>query len=491
MEHQHGAVFSHGDEAAQLGILQLQGPVGSPGDFRMGVPQVDEPPVIMEQAAPLLHHGGRGGFRLAAVVRPGRVGNRIPVSPAHGQPAVGVRIRAAPGSPQADFLSVVDERRSGTQDIQAGRHPDPSVGVRQIARGPVRVMIGDEGHQGRVRPAGPEPVQAAFHIPGIHVHVPGRGGGGNQALRLGHGEVETVHGGNVLIRHRVAVPDLAHHPDIRRNRPELPRVPFPEGGGAGVIAEIDILGGIEAEPVHPQVQIEPGDFQRGLPHRLVVIIQLRHALAEIRLIPEFRGGDGIIGMPGLPFLRPAADIPVVIKVFFIVHQAGVAELPEPVVGGARMIQRQIQDQPDPPLMAAFNQIFQILHGAEGRIDGIIIRHVVFVIGNGLKHRGQPDALDAQACFAVRVSVVQVIQPVQDSPQIPGPVPVAVGEGSGEDFVEYKILGILRGFRHSGGQQRQKDQRQAQDRKQIRFHGRFALLSFVVSKGIIEFLKFQF
>ena len=162
-------------------------------------------------------------------------------------------------------------------------------------------------------------------------------------------------------------------------------------------------------------------------------------------------------MPGREVRGGMAEIEIIVFAAFVVQDPGVPEAPEPGMGDAGMVQGEIQDQADAPGVAAVNQPLQVLQGAELRIDGIIILHVIPVIGRGGKDRRQPDPLDPQVRFRLRIPVVQVIQAVQNAGQVAGAVPVAVGEGPGEDFVEDQVPGVGRRGRSRGSVQRQGEQ----------------------------------
>ena len=92
-------------------------------------------------------------------------------------------------------------------------------------------------------------------------------------------------------------------------------------------------------------------------------------------------------------------------------------------------------------MAEGDELVQIRLGAEVRVDLVVVRHVIFMIGRGLEDGGEPDALDAQGLAGVGVPVVQVVEPVDDAPEVPDAVPVGVGEGAHEDLVEHP--GVVR------------------------------------------------
>ena len=59
----------------------------------------------------------------------------------------------------------------------------------------------------------------------------------------------------------------------------------------------------------------------------------------------------------------------------------------------RMVHRQIQDHTDPTVMAGRQQLLEIIQGTVLRINILVIRSVVFMIGRGGHYRHEPDAVD--------------------------------------------------------------------------------------------------
>ena len=82
-----------------------------------------------------------------------------------------------------------------------------------------------------------------------------------------------------------------------------------------------------------------------------------------------------------------------------------------------MVQYQINNQLDPPLVALLQQSVKILHAAVQRINGLIIRHVIFMIGRGRHNGHQPDP--------VKTHVRHIVQLGNYSLQISDSVAVAV------------------------------------------------------------------
>ena len=77
-------------------------------------------------------------------------------------------------------------------------------------------------------------------------------------------------------------------------------------------------------------------------------------------------------------------------------------------------------------MAFRQQRLVILHRPEGGIDGVVVIHVVLVVGGRRVHGGQPELVEAHAR--------DIVQLAADPVQITDPVPVRVAERVREDLV---------------------------------------------------------
>ena len=108
-----------------------------------------------------------------------------------------------------------------------------------------------------------------------------------------------------------------------------------------------------------------------------------------------------------------------------------------------MVDGQIQDQLYVAALAEIRQLFQILHGAEIGVHGVIIRHIVLVIGGGVVDGGQPETLHPQAQTGGGVAVIEIVEAVDNAPEIADAVPVGVGEGAHEDLI--KDPGVVLGL----------------------------------------------
>ena len=397
MEHADCAAVQRAQEAAQLCVFEVQGRVFAPGNLRIGLPERNQLPVVPQDRGavlfPVCHRGELG----LVVVASHRILYRIIVSPEHGQPPVCVGVGSAPGAPQADFLTVVDEGRSGHQDIQVRRHMHTAAGYGQESRRPVCVMVCNKRNVHRLRIDGMDVIQIG--LGGLHkpVHVSAQGGFRDQALHHGRGEMEAVEGFQVTVRNGIPIPDLRHGIDIRIDLLQFIHVPYPELGILFMFAVVGIFRSVKPEAVHAQIQPVGCNVQHCLPYLLIVEVQFRHLVRKISLhlqrqaahIPEApAGGRRFLGRhPGIEVVEGIVDIPCLVRF---------PEIDEPLVVFARVVQRQVQDQFHSPLMAQGNQFLQVLLRAESRINLIIIGHVVFMIGRRGENRRQPDSLYSQA-----------------------------------------------------------------------------------------------
>ena len=79
------------------------------------------------------------------------------------------------------------------------------------------------------------------------------------------------------------------------------------------------------------------------------------------------------------------------------------------MAAGRMIHCQIQDHTDPTVMTGRQQLLKRFQSAVLRIDILIIRGIVFMIGDGGHHRHEPDTIDSQIHICGIITVIQIIQ----------------------------------------------------------------------------------
>ena len=442
MDYADGLPLPGRREATQFGIREPERPVFSPGNLRICLPDHDQPLIVAQQAAPVGKLCLNGTLHLVAAVIGASLGilYTVTVAPEHGKAPVRIRIRTAAGSPHPDLFSVIDKRRSGGKNIEVGCHLHLVACHGQITRRAVCVMICHEGHHHGIRVEAVHLVQILLHVSRIDIDISFFRRLGYEPFRLGGGEVEAVHGGIVLVRHAVRIPDLTHRVDLGVDLPEFLDIPFPEIHASAVFPEVDVFRRIKAESVHTQIHVVFCHIQHSLPDIRAVEIQLRHIPGEIAFVEILTTGD-LLERPARRGVLPATAVAVV----FIVRACRVAlpvrpdKLPEPGMEGPGMIDGKIQDQLDAPFVAEPDQFLQILHGAELRVNGVIIIHVVLVIGLGFEDRREPDAFDSQTQPGGALSVIEIVHAFDNAFQVSDAVPVGIREGSHENLIEHTIV----------------------------------------------------
>ena len=125
--------------------------------------------------------------------------------------------------------------------------------------------------------------------------------------------------------------------------------------------------------------------------------------------------------------RVSPDVPV--------RMRAVAARPrrsEPGVLVARVVQDQVEDDPDAAAVRLPDEVVEIGLGAKGGVDPCVVSHVVAAVEVGRRvDRGQPDGVDSQA---VR-SRPEVVEMLDDAGQVADAVAVAVREAPGIDLSE--------------------------------------------------------
>ena len=99
---------------------------------------------------------------------------------------------------------------------------------------------------------------------------------------------------------------------------------------------------------------------------------------------------------------------------------------EPLVRIGGVVDHHIHKYPDPALVAFGYQLLVVFRGPEGRVDGAVVSHIVFVIRGGRVYRCQPDLIESE--------IFNIIQFRDDPVEVSDPVTVAVAERVGEYLV---------------------------------------------------------
>ena len=70
-----------------------------------------------------------------------------------------------------------------------------------------------------------------------------------------------------------------------------------------------------------------------------------------------------------------------------------------------MIQDQIQNHLDIPLMTQLKEFYKILLRTEGTVNFVIVNDIIFVIGRRRKDRCQPDSLNSKAFPRINIPII--------------------------------------------------------------------------------------
>ena len=193
---------------------------------------------------------------------------------------------------------------------------------------------------------------------------------------------------------------------------------------------------VAPEPRHALAQPEPEDILHLLQHRRIVVVEVRLTFRkqmQIILTPLRVKFPAVLPKEPCPVVRQTSVRHTVLPVVVIrIFTGPVPALPEPVVLRRGVVDDQIHNDPDAPLLRLADEPFHVLHGAVLRIDLPVIADIVPVVRVwGLINRTEPDSPHPQ--------LLQVVQPADDARDIPDPVPVGVLKASGIDLVDDRVL----------------------------------------------------
>ena len=90
-----------------------------------------------------------------------------------------------------------------------------------------------------------------------------------------------------------------------------------------------------------------------------------------------------------------------------------------------MIYRKIEYQLNIALVTELYQLFQVLLGAKALIYRIIICHIIFMIRRGAEYRREPYSLNAKTEARIGLAVIEIVEPLDDAPQITCSVTIGV------------------------------------------------------------------
>ena len=442
MKNTQGASLVFHEKAAALGAAKIHLCIGAPGNCRVAVSYRDQAAVVAQQAPLLcqLRLYGSVGLLGRGIGAALRIPGTAVVSPEHGKPPVGIGIGGTSDALHADLLTVVQERRAAAQQIEIGGHLGKVVRQHQIPGRAIHVVVGKEADHHAVGVRLRNLVLKSAHVAREPVDVLILGSGGNNALGLGGGEIEAVHGRIVGKDLRLAGPALAHKIDLRLHGSELVGVPLPERHASAGFSIVKILDGVKAESVHAQLQIVLCHVQHFLPDGGIVIVQLRHVRGEVALVIFVRrSGNLFAGDPGRKRLAGVPAVVIVVGIVGIGVGVGLAEGLKPFVVPGSVVDDKIENHLHVPGMAGVEKRPEIVLGAEVRVDPVVIRCVVFVIGGAGKNRCQPQPLYPETGIRQEIPVVQIVQVLENSVQVSHSVPVGVGKGADKNLIEHPVV----------------------------------------------------
>ena len=198
----------------------------------------------------------------------------------------------------------------------------------------------------------------------------------------------------------------------------------------------DLVDDIQAEALHPLIHPEADGLVELGAHFGILPVQvglLRGELMEI-ILPQFGNiGPGRAAETGLHFIGGCGAVSVPPEEIVVVGIVpALFRLQEPGMLVGAMVQHQIQNDGNVPLLCLGDQRIHILHGAEHGVNGAVVGNIIAVVHlRGRAHRRHPDAVDAQ--------FLQIVQPGNDSLQISHAAAGGILEALGINLIKYRRL----------------------------------------------------
>ena len=118
---------------------------------------------------------------------------------------------------------------------------------------------------------------------------------------------------------------------------------------------------------------------------------------------------------------------------------GLPEGLKPFVVPGSVVDDKIENHLHVPGMAGVEKRPEIVLGTEVRVDPVVIRCVVFVIGGAGKNRCQPQPLYPETGIRQEVPVVQIVQVPENPVQVSRSIPVGVGKGADKNLIEHPVV----------------------------------------------------
>ncbi len=178
------------------------------------------------------------------------------------------------------------------------------------------------------------------------------------------------------------------------------------------------------------------------------------------LVPGTAPGDLCVGA------RP--DVVIAVLAFRVLP--GILK---PRVLAAGVVHDQIQDHLHAPGMGFLHQLPEIFQSADLGVDGVVIHHIILVVGWGRVNGRKPDSRHTQIRCGFRIPIIEVIQALDNALQIPKSIAIAIGKAAHKDLVKHAVLAgielelVRRGRSQGKGQGR--DQQPDQQHGAQSFH----------------------
>ncbi len=206
----------------------------------------------------------------------------------------------------------------------------------------------------------------------------------------------------------------------------------------GALALVQVGHGVEAHPVHPQVEPEIHGLRHGVPHPGVVVVQV--GLVGVEPVPVVGLGHRVPRpVRRLEVLEDDAGVGVALR-----RVAPHVEVPPPaaphrppgplepgvLVGG--VVDDQLRDHPQAAGVGLPEKGLEVAQRAVVGVDAGVVGDVVAVVLQRRRvERQQPDRRDPE--------VLQVVEPGGQAAKVADPVAVAVGEGTDVELVDDRVL----------------------------------------------------
>ena len=264
-------------------------------------------------------------------------------------------------------------------------------------------MVGKEGSIDVIGIGGQVGLVGLFQSRCIGCNGAGIAGGpdhiGDLAVHIAEGKVEDAGDAALVVFGDLTeiLPDLGHQIAVGLDRSGHFLDPAEDFHILGDTAGVELLGSIQPEAGHTFPDPELHDLPVLFPELFAGKIHIRHGKVEHALVEPF----GALHRPGA--CAGFSGEEVVIQVLALLHiglgtggqilQVGNRFL-EPGVLGGSVVENQVDDHMDVPLFALSDEGFKIFHGAVGGVDGIVVFHIVFMIGGAGMDGHQPEAPDA-------------------------------------------------------------------------------------------------